>query len=213
MSVLGSFIRIADIEIIYLSKCDNPWQWNDGLSGSPQPSQGFIKSTPLLAGCSLMAGLPQSPSELPVLGIVLDNCCRSMAKLKCAWKKSRESGSMLLGGPSGLSSQTLEMPFRNSLFRFLPYDSCKLPLASFISLMDLHKEMVFLFLFLGISCALKGHTLLQFNHHPLTHTGLSEWTRPSVKFLTHKHAKTHWKICEDRSGYLERMCHNCSHSQ
>lgn len=115
-----------------------------------------------------MAGHPQSPSELPVLGIVLVNCCRSMAKLEYAWK-SRESGSMLFGGPSGLSSQTLEMPFRNSLFHFLPYDSCKLPLASFISLMDLHREMVFLFLFLGVSCALKGHTLQQFNHHPLTH--------------------------------------------
>lgn len=67
------------------------------------------------------------------------------------------------------------MLLRVSLFYFLPlYGSCKQPPASFILLLDLDRDLVLIFLLVTVSCVLRGHRLLQFNHQPLINTSLNE---------------------------------------
>ena len=68
MSASGSFTRIADTELATFISRGDPWQGkHGGLGGSPQQSQDFIKSMPLLVGHSLMFGGPQTKALLSCL--------------------------------------------------------------------------------------------------------------------------------------------------
>ena len=121
---------------------------------------------------------PQSSAELSVLLIFFDNCRSSEVKLKYVLEE--EQGEWFHGVLAALqdSSCSVAKPWEHCLrshysIFFLLYGSCKQPPASFILLLGLYRKIVFILLFLGVSCVLKGHQL-QFNPQLLTNTGLSE---------------------------------------